>query len=756
MRVGQEYRIVPVALPNGVFHPKIIYLANDERQLLLIGSGNVTFGGHGKNTEVFEALSSEQHASVFSDFADFLESLGSHPEARIPNRFWIDDFAQRARQAANTGVGVEGAPLKLIHPIDRTAIEQLPEEIADVGDCKEVRIVSPYHDPDGEAVHRLILSVGALQGVVAVTSDTDTPFPFDAAKTWLTPVTAKKPDIEGKRFVHAKWMEFDCSAGRFLFTGSFNATRKALATNDNVELGVLRRVESDDQLLNWISCESPVFAPNERYPSGLGSNEIVHASFDRNNTQRLSGQLITLRDLGGTWQYRLTQADGLSHEGAVDLEPDGTFEILDPVLEAFSELPALQIALLCDDREARGWVHNELLLNVGARRRLTAGALSRLMRRDGSDDDIQALLDYLSISADRHLRLFSSPIVDTNNSGKGSSDQPDADLVRVHLDELTPTSELHDDHIELSGDQLGVDDQFDDALARVRRMILGHGRSRSTASNEGLASSVLAEDEASDFDRQTSEQVAYTLGLSDFETAIDQMIAECDDQPEKIPGLCIIKLEVGMWMRLHRLDDIDGALEYLGDWLHRTSHFSAPSWLNERMLAQHFVTGSAICAGLDKSSENTSQLVSLHDDLERFAKGPVCLEEARTNLVDDVTIGFAGALSRGEESLDLAESLERVLATRTRRQQLAEALELRGLEETVPESWPVFSSTTGQALYQSLHRAGWEKRVTQAIPEFAACSFCYAKYPKQEEAVFASERIGRCVQCKKFSLDLNP
>ncbi len=756
MRVGQEYRIVPVALPNGVFHPKVIYLANDERQLLLIGSGNVTFGGHGKNTEVFEALSSEQHASVFADFSAFLEALGTHPEARIPNRSWIDDFAQRALQAATPGVSAKDAPLKLIHPIDRTAIEQLSEETADFGDCQEVRIVSPYYDPDGEAVQKLMSSVGAVQGVVAVTGDKETPFPFDNAKTWPSPIIAKKPETEVKRFVHAKWIEFDCSAGRLLFTGSFNATRKALATNDNVELGVLRRVESDDQLLNWTQCEPPAFEPNERFPSGLGNNEIVHACFDRHDPQKLSGQLITLRELDGKWQYRLTQADGLSHEGAVDLELDGTFEIHDPDLEPFSELPALQIVLLCDDREARGWVHNELLLNVGARRRLTAGALSRLMRRDGSDDDIQALLDYLSISADRHLRLFSSPIVDTNNQAKGSCDQSDAVLVRVRLDELSPTSELHDDHIGFSGDKLGVGDQFDDALARVRRMILGHGRSKSTASNEGLGSAILAEDEVSDSDRQTSEQIAYTLGLKDFEVAIDQMIAECDDQPENIPGLCILELEVGMWMRLHRLDDIDGALEYLGDWLHRTSYLSAPDWLDERMLAQHFVTGTAICAGLDRSSENTSQLVRLHDDLERFAKGSVSLEEARKNLINDPTVGFAGALSRGTATLDLARSLDKVLATRTRRQQLAEALELRDLEVTVPESWPVFSSTTGQTLYKSLNRAGWEKRIKQAIPEFAACSFCYAKFPKQEEAVFTSERIGLCVQCKKFSLDLNP
>ncbi|MER8969188.1 hypothetical protein NKI25_26470 [Mesorhizobium sp. M0808] len=83
MRVGQEYRLIPVALPNGVFHAKCIYLAGDEGDLLLVGSGNLTFGGHGKNAEVFEALSPGSAASAFRDFADFLEAIGSLRDIKI-------------------------------------------------------------------------------------------------------------------------------------------------------------------------------------------------------------------------------------------------------------------------------------------------------------------------------------------------------------------------------------------------------------------------------------------------------------------------------------------------------------------------------------------------------------------------------------------------------------------------------------------------------------------------------------------------
>ena len=49
--VGYEYHLVPVGLRNGVFHPKCCYLAGPDGDLLVVGSGNLTFGGFGRNLE---------------------------------------------------------------------------------------------------------------------------------------------------------------------------------------------------------------------------------------------------------------------------------------------------------------------------------------------------------------------------------------------------------------------------------------------------------------------------------------------------------------------------------------------------------------------------------------------------------------------------------------------------------------------------------------------------------------------------------
>lgn len=756
MRVGQEYRIVPVGLSNGVFHPKCIHLISEDEQLLLVGSGNVTFGGHGRNAEVFEALIPNEHATAFSDFADFLEALGSQPDIKIARREWIDDFAERAAQAAANGADQSAQPPRLIHSIERTAIEQIGEVAATIGTCRKVKIISPYHDPDGEAVSALLEGVNAVSGVVAVTSEESSPFPFSDAAEWSRPVLPQRPKLEGKRFVHAKWLHCEFGGEGLVLSGSFNATRKALGTTENVELGVLRRLAAPEQLLEWEDCAAPDFHPAERMPSGLGQVEIVYASFDRHNPQKLMGQMISLQEVSGHWAYRVVQADGTTHSGAATLQDDGTFLVIEQELELFSELPALQIVLQRDEREARGWIHNEMLLSVGARRRLTAGALSRLMRREGSDDDIQALLDYLSVAADKHLRVFDLPLLKGAEHDGPADSAYSAESVRVSLKDLAPIEELPEGIGGVVGAEVGSDDQFETALVRLRRMLLGHGSLKNAASRDGLSSSILAEDEEDEVQRQTPEQVAYSLGLQDFEHAIRAMIGECAEYPDRLAGLLTIQFEIGMWMRIHRLDDIDGAFDFLGSWLRRTAQRATVPQDKVTALSQHFVTSTAIRAALMTSDRNSEQLIGLHDDLEKFFGGAVDRELALAALIEDAEKGFAGALARGQPALELNAALSEVLSTRTRRQQLEDVLSGRLEGKDIPADWAVFQSPTGKALHASLHREGWERRVKRSIANYEACSHCYSNYPLFEKSVFKQERIGRCIHCKKFSLDVTP
>ena len=101
--VGQEYSLIPVSVTSGIFHPKVTYLWGQDEDLLMIGSGNLTFGGHGQNVEVLEVLSSRSDAGVFGEFSRFCEELLRRPNIHIPDRAALDEFMRRAASKANSG-----------------------------------------------------------------------------------------------------------------------------------------------------------------------------------------------------------------------------------------------------------------------------------------------------------------------------------------------------------------------------------------------------------------------------------------------------------------------------------------------------------------------------------------------------------------------------------------------------------------------------------------------------------------------------
>lgn len=751
MRVGQEYRLIPAAMPNGVLHAKSIYLCNDDEDLLLIGSGNVTFGGHGKNAEVFEALVPAGAASAFHDFADYLESLGSRPDIQLGRREWLDDFAARARRAGTRGHSDEPS-VRLIHSLDSPVAAQLQERLADFGPCDRALIMSPYHDPDGKAVLALLQSTGAVEGAVSVWPGKTTPFPFELAAHWNRKISPVSMAESEKRFVHAKWYEFDFPDRRLLLTGSINATRKALTTTDNIELGVLRVLPVEPPLVVWKAAEQPAFEAQARFPSGLGLHEVVYADFDRSDAGRVRGQLISGQDVAGEWQVRLVEADGESFSGAAVLDEQGCFSIHDPAIEPLSSFAAVQVLLLRGDRAARGWVHNEMLLSVGARRRLTAGAMSRLMRRDGTDDDIQALLDYLSINAEQHLRLFDQPVRgDHSQSGDGDQDR----IVSVHIDELAPISEAPEESTASHGGVSHQDDQFALAMSRLRRVLLGHGRARAQAADS--RSDTIAEEDLKQERTRTPEDERKALGLDDFENSMTKFIDDAHDRAQVVCRLLVLLLEVSLWMRLARLGDVDGAHDFLSDWFFKACRLGYCDQGRVTALQQHVVTAAATLYALVPDPQARSMLgTSLHDSLEKFYRGAVDPHHARKQLFPDPRVGFSVLLFGEGVAIDLEGSLMEVLSRPTRRQQIDDALKLAAAGKPSPREWAIFSSDIGEELWKALQSENWQSKVRRGYPGLTACAFDYFRFPLFETQQYLLLRVTRCIHCKRFTVDTSP
>lgn len=757
MRVGQEYRLIPAALPDGVFHAKCIYLAADEGDLLLVGSGNLTFAGHGKNAEVFEALSPDSAASAFHDFADFLISIGSRSDIRIARSDWVDDFAARARLAADRGRDQNGVPpLRLVHPLNQRVIDQLPDLLGPYGPCTNAIIMSPYHDPDGHAVRTVSERLDVPHTWVAVTNAGTSPFPFNDAGAWPHPALPVRPVRKDKRFVHAKWYEFRTEAHRLLLTGSINATRKALTTTDNVELGVLRCLPPSSEPFPWEPVGRPVFEPHHRMPSGLRENEIVYASFDRYDAGMLTGRIISLRSTEGIWTGRLIQAEGDATSFDVSVDADSTFAVKSSALEAFSEMSALQLVMSIGEREARGWVHNDMFLSLSGRRRLTAGSLSRLMRREGTDDDIEALLDYLSTHAELHLRIFERPVGKASENTKGEEEA--GKPVIIDLTEIAPVAETPDSPPLPRGHASGPD-QFEMAVTRLRRTLLGHGRTRSTGSQHPSESALAEEDdpEGGRKDNLTLEERSRRIGLTDFEHEIAQLISDASGKPEVVRGLLTMAFEVGLWMRIYRLNDLDAAHEFLHSWFLKTCGLAKPHPERLTSLQQHIVTAAAILFRLTASTSGSSKVgAELHDSLERYYGGPVGKEQAVQALIPDVHAGFAELLSGISDHAELVESLSAVLSQPTARQQLANALALAAQRKPIPADWEVFASPVGAELHKALCGPDWQKKVRPGGKGMSACAFDYFSFSSHEAACYSRLRIGRCIHCEQFTVNVHP
>lgn len=150
--VGQDYRLVPVALKHGVFHPKCSFLSGPDGALLFVGSGNLTFGGHGRNIEVLEVFRSSEHPSIFAEFAQFLAALRDRKDLLNPDPAWLSHFEALARRAARGTPPPPNPPLRLLHSTQESILDQLTTAAASLGSPGEARVLSPFFDPHAEAV----------------------------------------------------------------------------------------------------------------------------------------------------------------------------------------------------------------------------------------------------------------------------------------------------------------------------------------------------------------------------------------------------------------------------------------------------------------------------------------------------------------------------------------------------------------------------------------------------------------------------
>jgi hypothetical protein len=144
--LGKRYRVVPISMQPGFrFHPKAVFLSGQEKGVLLIGSGNLTFGGWRENAEIWCRYDTDiDGTAAFSAFRDYLlnvsalASLNMNPESEIKEAFDEKTRGWAADMAPPGGLfGKPGSDIKLL--------SQMQAEIGDQS-ISEIFVCAPYFD----------------------------------------------------------------------------------------------------------------------------------------------------------------------------------------------------------------------------------------------------------------------------------------------------------------------------------------------------------------------------------------------------------------------------------------------------------------------------------------------------------------------------------------------------------------------------------------------------------------------------------
>lgn len=264
--LGTRYRVVPVLMEPGFrFHPKAVLLSGPAKATLLVGSGNLTFGGWRENAEVWTRFDTGVDGTgPFTFFRSYLGEVLAH----LP---LSEEVTAQVDEAFDPGIhpwAVDMAPPSGLLGRAHGGQSLLDQVVATAGGAPASKLVvcSPYFDDELKALTRFSAALGTDQVEVLVQADECGIHQEAAAhlpeRAQLLPVKVLSRSEDGKehsRFIHAKLYAIERAADVLVFAGSANCTWAALlaeGARGNAELLAVRSMTSEearDQLLGELT-----------------------------------------------------------------------------------------------------------------------------------------------------------------------------------------------------------------------------------------------------------------------------------------------------------------------------------------------------------------------------------------------------------------------------------------------------------------------------------------------------------------------
>ena len=458
--VGRTYAVEPVRVTDGCFHPKFLLLDGDTGPRMLVGSGNLTFGGWGSNLELAETMSPATHPGAFGDMAVFLDALATTHRAVSAAGSTLRSWAAALRRV---GEPDPAAAVRVMHNVDRPMADQLVEEAARLGGARKLLVASPYFG-GARAVRRLADALGVDRVEVHVPRDVAVAgrcFDFSREPSFAAVVVDSLAVGGDARPLHAKLIEIECAGATLTMSGSVNASGPALLSTGNVELAVLR-VSAAPRATTAFVGDLPVFGSVDAESSA----EAIAVLTSTLLGDRLDGTVLS-PGCEGTWAARLDAVGEFLDLGDTMVEANGAFSIQVKAAElvGYGSRRAVLTLARAGDR-ARGFVTFPDLIELS--RRFGTGVVGLLRVAGGSeeDEDLVGLLEYLASHPDDTVGAWRG-----NAQRKAADGVPDGRSVALSDLDVRPRTESMG----------GRSSQFPaSAIERLLRAFRGHSRKGST------------------------------------------------------------------------------------------------------------------------------------------------------------------------------------------------------------------------------------------------------------------------------------
>ena len=220
---------------RGAFHPKIQFYAGNDNILVLIGSGNLTVSGHGKNMEVWTPVMVDSPESaafpfvrdVWNYLCSLYNELGDEAYNIIKS---VEDnctLLQTEYIPSNTEHQIDSdCSIRLFVDGSKTLFEQCDEWIGEEA-IQSITVMSPFYDSRAELVKALYNRFKPESINIIIEKGFGAPPKSQSIPDYVNIYSWEKAVPEGKQwqeFFHSKCFFFEGKTNNYLLCGSANAS----------------------------------------------------------------------------------------------------------------------------------------------------------------------------------------------------------------------------------------------------------------------------------------------------------------------------------------------------------------------------------------------------------------------------------------------------------------------------------------------------------------------------------------------------